>query len=59
VLKSRYYFYRINLERLNPNNSWEEVLNFDQDVKALDLSSKILDGLHDRSVYRIRMERLP
>ena len=59
VLKSRYYFYRINLERLNPNNSWEEVLNFDQGIKALDLSSKILDGLHDRAVYRIRMERLP
>ena len=59
VLKSRYYFYRINLERLNPDNSWEELLNFDQGVKALDFSSKIQDGLHDKAVYRIRMEKLP
>ena len=59
VLKSRYYFYRINLERLNPDNSWEELLNFDQGIKTLDLSSKILDGLHDKAVYRIRMEKLP
>ena len=58
-LKSRYYFYRINLERLNPDNSWEELLNFDQGIKTLDLSSKILDGLHDKAVYRIRMEKLP
>jgi len=59
VLKSRYYFYRINLERLNPDNSWETLLNFDQSIKGLDLSAKILDGLHDKAVYRIRMERLP
>ncbi|MFL2478571.1 MAG: right-handed parallel beta-helix repeat-containing protein [Verrucomicrobiales bacterium] len=59
VLKSRHYFYKINLERLNPDNSWEELLNFDQAIKDLDLSSKILDRLHDKAVYRIRMERLP
>ena len=59
ILKSRHYFYKINLERLNPDNSWEELLNFDQAIKDLDLSSEILDRLHDKAVYRIRMERLP
>ena len=59
ILKSRYYYYRINLERLNPDNSWETLINFDQSIDGLDLSAKILDGLHGKSVYRIRMERLP